>query len=84
MMFLEHETSNYSLHSDYIGNFLLIRRSDLAEYYFQGDDAQLWRHNINAIVKIDQSKTGWSPNNSFDKSFDFLCSSYDDVMEAPQ
>ncbi len=40
--YLEHETSHYSLHSDRFGNFLLVRRSDLAEYYFQGDDAATW------------------------------------------
>jgi hypothetical protein len=79
--YLEHETSAYSLHSDRFGNFLLHRRADGAECYFQGDDAQLWRHNIDAIVSIDQSATGWSPNNSFDKSFDCLCSGYDDVLE---
>jgi hypothetical protein len=77
---LEHETSSYSLHSDRFGNFLLHRRSDGAEAYFEGDDALLWRSNIDAIVKIDQAN-GWGSNNSFDKSFDFLCGGYDDVLK---
>jgi len=59
--YLEHETSSYSLHSDPFGNFLLHRRADGAECYFQGDDARLWRDNIDAIIKIDQSATGWGP-----------------------
>ena len=78
--FLEHETSRYSLHSDRFGHFRLVRRADLAEQYFQGDDADLWRRNIDAIVAIDQ-RNGWGTNNSFDASFDCLCSGYDDVLE---
>lgn len=78
--FLEHETSRYSLHSDRFGSFLLKRRSDGAECYFQGDDARLWRANIDAIVSIDQ-RNAWGTNNSFDSSFDFLCSGYDHVLE---
>lgn len=77
-MFLEHETSRYSLHFDRIGNFVLKRRSDGAEAFFQGDDAQLWLRNIDALAAIDAA--GWGPNNSFDKSFDTLCSGYDDVL----
>jgi hypothetical protein len=78
--FIEHRTSHYSLREDRFGNFTLTRRSDRASQYFQGDDADLWRRNIDAIVSIDR-RNAWGTNNSFDASFDCLCSGYDDVLE---
>jgi len=80
--FLEHETARYSLKSDRHDFFLLHRRSDGAECYFQGDDANLWRNNIDALVSIEL-KSGWNAGNSLSAAFDFLCSGYDDVLTKP-
>ena len=76
-MATRHETARYKLESNRFGDFTLTRKSDGASQYFQGDDAQLWHHNMDAIEGI---KT-WNAGNTLDKSFDFLCSGYDEVLD---
>jgi hypothetical protein len=78
--YLQHETSSYSLHSDQFGGYTLKRRADGASAYFQGDDARLWSRNIEAILDVYE-KGGFKDEPGLDRSFDFLCSGYDDVLE---
>jgi hypothetical protein len=53
-----------------------MRKSDARRAFFQGDDADLWQRNMEAIEGITQ----WNAGNTPDNSFDFLCSGYDDVL----
>lgn len=68
-------TTRYSLHADHFGNYTLKRRADSASAFFQGDDADLWSRNMEALLA--------SPAlHNLDKSFNFLCSGYDDILVA--
>jgi hypothetical protein len=73
--FIRHETAAYKLMQLPYG-FVLTRKTDGASAFFQGDDAALWHSNMDAIEGI---KT-WNAGNTLDKSFDFLCSGYDEVV----
>jgi hypothetical protein len=75
-MFIRHETDKYRLASDRFGHFTLPRKSDGATVYFQGDDASLWDRNMTAIESIKK----WNAGNSLDKSFDFLCDGYEELL----
>jgi hypothetical protein len=75
---IRHETSAYRLATDRFGFYYLTRLSDNASVFFQGDDADLWERNMDAIEGV---KT-WNAGNTLDKSFDFLCSGYDDILKA--
>lgn len=57
-------------------SFTLTRKADGFNAFFQGDDADLWDANMNALEKI----TGWNAGNSLERSFDFLAEGYDDVL----
>lgn len=75
--FTRHETKRYSLIQHKIPfSFTLGRKVDGASAFFQGDDANLWDDNMSAIegIKI------WRAGNTLGKSFDFLCSGYDEVL----
>lgn len=76
-MATRHETKAYRLESDRFGFFTLTRLGDGASAFFQGDDATLWDRDMTAIegVKV------WNAGNTLDKSFDFLCSGYDEILE---
>jgi hypothetical protein len=80
MKTVQHETARYCLSMDRFGNYELTRKSDGASAYFQDDDARLWDDNMEAIVGIEV-RGEWTAGNSLDKSFDFLCSGYDDILE---
>ena len=73
--FTRHETPAYKLVQLPYG-FELTCKSDARRAFFQGDDAGTWHHNMDAIEGI---KT-WNAGNSLDKSFDYLCSGYDDIL----
>jgi hypothetical protein len=51
---VRHKTAAYTLGSDRLGNFFLLRHSDRAAMYFQGDDATLWDQNMTQIESIKQ------------------------------
>ncbi len=76
-MHIRHETSNYVLSQDHHGFFQLVRKNDGASLFFQGDDAELWERNMTALEGIAQ----WNAGNTLDKSFNFLCDGYDDLLE---
>ena len=78
-MFTRYETSAYRLTTDRHGFYELIRKADGKSAFFHGDDADLWSRNMDSIESI---KT-WNANNSLDRSFDFLCSGYDDILGNP-
>lgn len=71
-----HETASYRLVSTGYG-FELVRLSDNASAFFQGDDANLWESNMAAIEGVQT----WNAGNALDGSFDFLCSGYDEVLK---
>lgn len=73
-----HETARYRLVSTGYG-FELVRIADNASAFFQGEDATLWESNIAALEKIE-AKNGWAPGNTFDATFDHLCSGYDEIL----
>ena len=76
-MAIRHETGSYRLETERNALFFtLTRKSDGASAFFQGDDAGLWLRNMDAIEGV---KT-WNAGNTLDKSFDFLCSGYDDIL----
>lgn len=75
--FTRHETDAYSLTSHDWGCYLLSRKSDGASAFFQGDDADLWERNMDALEAVKE----WPAGNSLDQSFNFLCSGYDHVLE---
>lgn len=75
--FTRHETSKYKLTQLPYG-FELMRKSDARRAFFQGDDANTWHENLDAIEAVET----WSPAyGSFDGAFDVLCSQYDDVLQ---
>lgn len=78
-MSIIHATNAYRL-TDFGYGVELKRLSDGATGFFQGDDATLWRDNMDAIIGIEL-RHEWRAGNSLDKSFDCLCSGYDDVLE---
>lgn len=73
-----HVTASYRLDAHRFGCYELVRLADGATAFFQGDDAALWERNMDAIEGIKE----WNVGNSLDQSFDFLCSGYDDILEA--
>lgn len=77
-MFRTHTvTDAYRLERDRFGFYRLSRLSDGASAFFQGDDADLWSRNMEAIERCfidDEAK--------LINSFDFLCSGYDDILAA--
>ena len=69
------ETAAYRLESDRFGFYTLTRLSDGASAFFQGDDADLWSRNMEAIERClgdDEAKLA--------STFDCLCSGYDDIL----
>lgn len=74
--FTRHETEAYKLTQLPYG-FELMRKSDARRSFFQGDDADTWRRNMDSIEGIKQ----WNAGNTLDKSFDFLCSGYDEILQ---
>lgn len=74
--FVRQETATYRLWQLPYG-FELMRKSDARRAFFQGDDADLWEANMISIEGIKQ----WNAGNTLDKSFDCLCSGYDDVLQ---
>jgi hypothetical protein len=76
---IRHETDSYRLETERNGLFVtLTRKSDGKSAFFQGDDADLWLRNMDAIESIKK----WNAGNTLDKAFDFLCDGYDDILEA--
>jgi hypothetical protein len=76
-MFIRHGTGRYILSEDRHGFFHLHRIADGASAFFQGDDADLWDRNMRSLEGVKQ----WNAGNSLDRSFDFLCSGYDDLLK---
>lgn len=74
-MFKHMETDRYILNTDRMGFFELIRVMDGASLYFQGDDAQLWCRNMEAI-----EATHADDEVALERSFDFLCEGYDELL----
>jgi hypothetical protein len=70
------ETRRYSLWEDRIGHFKLVRLSDGAEAYFQGEDADLWRRNMDAIEATHADNEA-----TLNRSFNTLCEGYDEILE---
>lgn len=79
-MTIQFETERYALSQDRFGHFRLTRKADNASAYFQGDDAALWDSNMEMLETLEESQ-GWRAGNSLVKSFDFLCSGYDEVLQ---
>lgn len=74
---IRHETTRFKLEEHRTPfSFTLTRKSDGFNCFFQSDDADIWDSNMTALEKI----TGWNAGNSLDKSFDFLCDGYADVL----
>lgn len=76
-MFTHTITDAYRLETDRFGFYKLTRLSDGASAFFQGDDADLWSRNMEAIERCfidDEAK--------LINSFDCLCSGYDDILAA--
>jgi hypothetical protein len=59
---------------------LLVRASDGASAHFQGDDADLWDRNMDAIESIDRAGK-WGTANTFESSFNLLCDGYSEVLK---
>jgi hypothetical protein len=71
------ETDAYRLESERNGLwYTLTRKIDGTSAFFQDDDADLWQRNMDSLESI----TDWKTTNTFEQSFNFLCSGYDDVM----
>lgn len=77
-IFTRHETDAYILRQDCFGCFNLTRKADKASALFQGDDADLWECNMASIESIKQWSAAYP--RGIDDAFDFLCSSYDEVL----
>ena len=77
MAFIRQETSAYRLERDRFGFYELTRKSDGASAFFQGDDADLWNRNMDALERCHRDD---EPR--LVSTFDFLCSGYDDVLAA--
>ena len=75
---IRHETAAYRLTTDRFGFYVLTRISDGASASFQGDDADLWRRNMDAIERCFHDE---DPELRMNASFDCLCSGYDDILE---
>lgn len=75
-MYLHTETDRYRLSSDRMSFFELRRLSDDASAYFQGDDAALWRRNMDWLESTHEG----SPE-TFERAFHGLCESYDLVLD---
>lgn len=58
------------------GGCTLTRNADNKSAFFQGDDADLWYRNLNAIEAIKRTPQ----MQSLAQSFNFLCSGYDDIL----
>lgn len=71
------KTERYALSQDRFGHFRLTRKTDNASAYFMGDDADLWERNMTAIEGIKD----WPESNPPERSFDFLCSGYDEILQ---
>lgn len=78
-MLTRYQTDAYHLTTDHHGFYQLIRKRDGKSAFFQGDDANLWSRNMDQIESIKV----WNAGNSLDKSFDCLCSGYDDILGHP-
>ena len=74
-MFTHTITAAYKLESDRFGFYKLTRLSDGASAFFQGDDAQLWSRNMDAIERCHADD---EPR--LVETFDCLCSGYDDIL----
>jgi hypothetical protein len=74
---IRHETDNYRLETERNGLCItLTRKRDGKSAFFQNtDDTSLWLRNIDAI-----EKTHRSDSLRLDRTFDFLCTSYDDLL----
>lgn len=75
-MFTHTETERYRLSHDTMGHFELYRKDDGASAYFQGDDSLLWWRNLEAM-----EITHRGDEQGFERSFDFLCEGYDEILE---
>ncbi len=71
---IDYETTQYALGVDRFGHYELTRKSDGKSAYFQGDDADLWTRNMQAICQVHSLYA------ARDESFDVLCSGYDDIL----
>ena len=73
--FTRQETAAYRLEVDRFGFYSLTRKSDGASAFFQGDDADLWSRNMEAIERCLSDN---EPR--LVETFDCLCSGYDDIL----
>lgn len=73
--FTRQKTAAYHLESDRFGFYVLTRLSDGASAFFQGDDADLWRRNMDAIERTHADDVA-----RLNATFDCLCSGYDDIL----
>ncbi len=76
-MFVRHETDKYKLVQLPYG-FELMRKSDARRAFFQGDDANIWEENMEAIENIKEWSAAYP--RGLDSGFDSLCSGYDDIL----
>ena len=72
---IDYETNQYALSVDRFGHYELTRKVGGKSAYFQGDDADLWTHNMRAICQVHSLYA------ARDKSFDILCHGYDDMLQ---
>ena len=74
---IRHESNLYRLEEHRRPfSFTLTRLSDGYNMFFQGNDADQWDRDMNALEKIEN----WHPGNSFDRAFNFTCDTYDDIL----
>lgn len=73
---LYHQTERYELRSVWPDCFELERLSDHAKAFFQGNDASLWRSNLEVFWRYIHYGHEHGANNYFDR----LCETYDEIL----
>jgi len=77
MKAIRQETAAYRLESERSNGlwYTLTRKSDGATGFFQGDDADLWDRNMDAVERCNADN-----EQRLNETFDCLCSGYDDIL----
>lgn len=70
--FLIHSTSRYALYRDKMGNYTILRLTDGASVYLQGDDTA----DMDTLAELPADHIVWSDDGRFNACVD----GYDDVM----
>lgn len=67
----------YGYQEDSFGNFLIRREEDSAEVYLQGDDANLFRAELDALDVIEYP---CGPFQSYEEHLDVILGQYNTVL----